>query len=179
MNVEIGRQNIIILFSNNEATQFHFWEYINRSLTFILDSHRPLICSAFISKPLNFRWNICAALALEDYTVNLTSHYLADLNPDFTKLSGVYIIYSTNKNTLSSFYRLSKRIIDRQPRSWRNKYKQSPVKWAIIFTEPIIYIYSQTMSIICLAAPLRLCELPLLAKCRTNSIGLGRHGRSA
>ncbi len=39
MNVEIGRQNIIILF-----WQFHFWEYINRNQTFISDSHRPLIC---------------------------------------------------------------------------------------------------------------------------------------
>ncbi len=29
MNVEIGRQNIIGLFGNNEAAQFHFWEYIN------------------------------------------------------------------------------------------------------------------------------------------------------
>jgi hypothetical protein len=42
MNVEIGRQNIIILiFGNNEAAQFHYWEYINRKQTFILDSHRP------------------------------------------------------------------------------------------------------------------------------------------
>jgi hypothetical protein len=47
MNVEIGRQNIIIMFWNNEATQFHFWEYINRNQTFILDSHRPFICSVF------------------------------------------------------------------------------------------------------------------------------------
>ncbi len=38
MNVEIGRQNIIILF-----WQFHFWEYINRNQTFISDSPRPFI----------------------------------------------------------------------------------------------------------------------------------------
>jgi hypothetical protein len=43
MNVEIGRQNIIILF---EAMQFHFWEYINQNQTFISDSHQPFICSA-------------------------------------------------------------------------------------------------------------------------------------
>ncbi len=45
MNVEIGRQNMIILFGNYEAPQFHFWEYINGNQTFILDSHRPFICS--------------------------------------------------------------------------------------------------------------------------------------
>jgi hypothetical protein len=31
MNVEIGRQNVIMLFWNNEAAQFHFWEYTNRN----------------------------------------------------------------------------------------------------------------------------------------------------
>jgi hypothetical protein len=29
MNVEIGRQNIIILFGNNKDAQFHIWENIN------------------------------------------------------------------------------------------------------------------------------------------------------
>jgi hypothetical protein len=43
MSVGTGRQNIIILFWKY---QFHFREYINGNQTFILDSHRPFICSA-------------------------------------------------------------------------------------------------------------------------------------
>jgi hypothetical protein len=39
MSVGIGRENIIILFRN-------FLEYINGNQTFILDFHRPFICSA-------------------------------------------------------------------------------------------------------------------------------------
>ncbi len=41
MNVEIGRQNIIILFWN-EAMQFH----MNWKQTFIMDSYQPFISSA-------------------------------------------------------------------------------------------------------------------------------------
>jgi hypothetical protein len=43
MKIGIGRQNIIILFSNNEAAEFlgiHKWEP-----DILLDSHRPFICS--------------------------------------------------------------------------------------------------------------------------------------
>ncbi len=46
MNMEIWRQNIIILFGINKDMQFHFWQYINQNQTFILDSHWPFICSA-------------------------------------------------------------------------------------------------------------------------------------
>jgi hypothetical protein len=42
MSVGTGRQNIIILIWKQH---FHFWEYINGNQTFILDSHRPFICS--------------------------------------------------------------------------------------------------------------------------------------
>jgi hypothetical protein len=47
MNVEIGRQNIIILFWKQRDPQFHFWEYINWNQPFILNFHRPFICSAY------------------------------------------------------------------------------------------------------------------------------------
>ncbi len=42
MSVGTGRQNIIIMF---QKQQFHFWKYINGKQTFILDIHRPFICS--------------------------------------------------------------------------------------------------------------------------------------
>ncbi len=48
-----GRLNVIILFGNKEAAQFHFWEHINGSETFILDSYRPFICSAALSLMLS------------------------------------------------------------------------------------------------------------------------------
>jgi hypothetical protein len=47
MRVGTGRQNIIILFWKY---QFHFWEYIKGNQTFILDSHRPFICSVAASR---------------------------------------------------------------------------------------------------------------------------------
>ncbi len=47
MNVEIGRIDFMFYCRNNEAEQFHFWEYINQNQTFILDSHRPFIYSAY------------------------------------------------------------------------------------------------------------------------------------
>jgi hypothetical protein len=43
MSAGTVRQNIIILLWKY---QFNFWEYINGNQTFILDSHRPVICSA-------------------------------------------------------------------------------------------------------------------------------------
>ncbi len=46
MSVGTGRQNIIFLFWKY---QFHFWEYINGNQKFILDSHRPFICSVEIN----------------------------------------------------------------------------------------------------------------------------------
>jgi hypothetical protein len=46
MRVGIGRQTFVILLRNKEAAQFYFWKYINGSQIFILDSHRPFICSA-------------------------------------------------------------------------------------------------------------------------------------
>jgi hypothetical protein len=53
------------------AAQFHFWEYIKGNPTFILDSHRPFICSAdyYYMHRLNmeldlqtFIWAPCAQL---------------------------------------------------------------------------------------------------------------------
>ncbi len=37
------------MFWNNEALQLHFWEDINPNKTFILNSHRPFICSVWKS----------------------------------------------------------------------------------------------------------------------------------
>ncbi len=47
MSVGIGRQTLSFCFGNNEAAQFPFWECIlgSGNQTFIVDSHRPFICS--------------------------------------------------------------------------------------------------------------------------------------
>ncbi len=46
MTWKLGDITLWFCFGNNEAAQFHFWENINLNQTFILDSHRPFICSA-------------------------------------------------------------------------------------------------------------------------------------
>jgi hypothetical protein len=42
---KLGDRLLSFCFGNKEAAQFHFYEYINRNPIFILDSHRPFICS--------------------------------------------------------------------------------------------------------------------------------------
>ncbi len=39
-------RTLLFCFWNSKDEQYHFWEYINRNQTFILDSHQPFICSA-------------------------------------------------------------------------------------------------------------------------------------
>ncbi len=84
MSVWTGWQNIIILFWK---LQFHFWEYINRNQTIILDSHRPshLQCRCF-SVPANtykyscnrsymdlcYRISVPNAIHVHLYTISVT-----------------------------------------------------------------------------------------------------------
>ncbi len=46
---KLGDRKFKFCFGNNEAAQFHFWENINWNQTFILDSHRPFICSVYFA----------------------------------------------------------------------------------------------------------------------------------
>ncbi len=51
-NWEAEHYNSVLEIRRLHTAQFHFWEYINGKQTFILDSHRPFICSAYWTNPL-------------------------------------------------------------------------------------------------------------------------------
>jgi hypothetical protein len=44
---KLGDRTLYFCFWKNEASHFHFQEYMNRNQTLILDSHWPFICSMF------------------------------------------------------------------------------------------------------------------------------------
>ncbi len=43
---KLGDRTLYFCFGNIDSAQFHFWEYINRNQTLIMDSQQPFICSA-------------------------------------------------------------------------------------------------------------------------------------
>jgi len=47
-NWKIAHRYMNVGTEHYEAAQLHFWEYINRNQTFILDSHRPFIWSVLL-----------------------------------------------------------------------------------------------------------------------------------